>query len=123
MSNVISSVSDVISNGMGEEMIKLGTRTMQRIRFIAKKGEEDKVKKWCKRTGYVITDAGPVHNVLLARADKIRTHRLTKRLNPVSNPLGIVKGMALFTAERPLINGVCYGRMCMFLLHLWLGGV
>ena len=85
-------------------MIKLGTRTMQRIRFIAKKGEEDKVKKWCKRTGYVITDAGPVHNVLLARADKIRTHRLTKRLNPVSNPLGIVKGMALFTAERPLIK-------------------
>lgn len=85
-------------------MINLGSRAVQRIRFIASKGEEDKVMKWCKRTGYVLTDSGPVHNVLLAHADGIRPQRSSRRLKPVANPLGIVKGKAVFTAERPMIK-------------------
>jgi hypothetical protein len=85
-------------------MIKLGTRTVQRIRVIVSEGEENKVLKWCERTGYVLTDSKPVHNILLAHADKIRARRLSKRSKPVPNPWGIVKGMAVFTAERPLIR-------------------
>ena len=85
-------------------MIKLGDRAIQRIMFIAKDGERDKVMKWCERTGYVLTNSEPVHNVLLVHADRIRARRLPKHLKPVPNPLGIVKGMALYTAERAMVR-------------------
>ena len=75
--------------------------------------------KWCQRTGYVLIDSAPVHNVLLAHADKIRARRIPKRLNPVLNPLGIVKGMALFTAERPLKPKRMLRNIIYFLPGVW----
>jgi hypothetical protein len=73
-------------------MIKLGARKIERVRFISSDGEEDKVEKWCKRTGYLLIDKQPVHRILLQQYGKC----------PKGNSWDIIEGFGLFTAERPI---------------------
>jgi hypothetical protein len=94
-----------------EMIIELGSRKIERLRFIARQGkvmtkkgrisksDPDGVMKFCERMGYVLVNAQPVHKILLEHA---RSGKIGKKDFPLNDPLGIVKGLALFTAERPL---------------------
>ena len=93
-------------------ILKLGSRKIERLRFIARQGkvqtkkgrisksDPDGVMKFCKRTNYVLIDSQPVHRVLLVHARSGLIGK--KKQSPVKNPLKIMKGLAVYTAERSL---------------------
>lgn len=97
-------------------ILKLGTRKIERIRFIArcarllkngrvsKPEDPDRVMAFCRRNGYVLVNSQPVHRVLFMQARADQAGEILSAT--VKDPWEIVKGLAVFTAERPLNSGV-----------------
>jgi hypothetical protein len=94
-------------------IVKIGSYQTERLQFIAKRGDlkmakknqinksdPDGVQEFCTKNGYAIIGARPVHKIMLERTCSAIKGK--KKMPPVKDPLKIIKGLVLYTVERPV---------------------
>jgi hypothetical protein len=81
-------------------MITIGHRIMERQEVIFSDREKKKMIDWFARTGFVPVEEKPLHRFLYSNI-KLRCFGKKRLSKVIEKPFQLVKGMKMFTVERP----------------------